>query len=523
MSNLNDFKNKNTVFTGTSGVRVSENGTTANRVNETARLRFNADTNLMEYYDGTQWKPIDSPPVIASISPATFASDGSTLSTITVTGSNFSISCTAKFIGNDGTEYTPGTVTRVSSSTVTMTTTTAMTIANEPYDVQVTNTSGLSATLENALDAGSTPAFTAAAGSLGTLLNGNRAATALTSQTFGPATDADGQQINYTITSGSLPPGFSLGTANDGQNGKIVGTATAVVTNTTSSFTIQASDGVNTSSRAYSITVNAPVVQSFTSGSGTFSVPEGTTAVDVLVVAGGGGGGARSGGGGGAGGLIYRPALPVTPGGSIPYSVGGGGSPGIEGGQQYGSTGTDSTFGPLTAKGGGGANDSNGSTQPGAGGSGGGQGYNYGPPASPATQPSQPGDSGTYGFGFPGGFGVVDDTPRSGGGGGSGGAGGPTAPQQRRGGFGGAARTYTISGSPVTYAGGGSGGAHPGPSPGEPQPNVSGGGGIGQGGSDVSGQPATANRGGGGGGSGTDGGPGGNGGAGGSGIIIVQY
>ena len=523
MSNLNDFKNKNTVFTGTSGVRVSENGTTANRVDETARIRFNGDTNLMEYYDGTNWKPIDSPPIISSISPSTFASDGSTIYTITVSGSNFSSSLTAKFIGNDSQEYTPGTVTRVSSSTVTMTTISSMTAANEPYDILITNNSGLSATIEDALDAGSTPAFTAAAGSLGTLPNGNRAATALTSQTFGPATDADGQQINYTITSGSLPSGLLLGTPNDGNNGKILGTAAAVGSNTTSSFTIQASDGVNTNSRAYSITVNAAVITTYTTGSGNISIPAGTTAVNVLVVAGGGGGGARSGGGGGAGGLIFRPALPVTPGGSIPYSVGGGGSPGIEGGQSYGGTGTDSTFGPLTAKGGGGANDSNSSTQPGAGGSGGGQGYNYGPPASPATQPSQPGDSGTYGFGFAGGFGVVDDTPRSGGGGGSGGVGGPTAPQQRRGGFGGAARTYTISGSPVTYAGGGSGGAHPGPSPGEPQPNVSGGGGIGHGGSDIGGQPGSSNRGGGGGGSGTDGGPGGPGGTGGSGIIIVEY
>ena len=86
-----------------------------------------------------------------------------------------------------------------------MTTLTTMTVANEPYDVQVTNASGLSAILENALDAGSSPAFTASAGSLGTLLDGNRAATALTSQTFGPATDADLQQINYSVTSGSFP------------------------------------------------------------------------------------------------------------------------------------------------------------------------------------------------------------------------------------------------------------------------------------------------------------------------------
>ena len=523
MSDLNDFKNKNTVFTGTTGLRVSDpTGTEAQRVDETARLRFNADTGLMEYDGGTNWKPIDSPPSITSISPSSFASDGTSTFTIQVTGSNFSSSVTAKFVNSSGVEIAPTSVTRVSSSRVDLVTTAAMDVAGEPYDIIITNSSGLAATLEDALDAGSAPTFSAAAGSLGTLNNGNRAASALTYQTFGSNTDADGTTISYSITSGALPTGMSLGTS--GNNGTIQGTADAETTNTTYNFTITASDGVNTASRAYSITVNAPQVQTYNSGSGSFSVPSGISAVNVLVVAGGGGGGARSGGGGGGGGLIYRPALPVTPGGSVPYSVGGGGSPGIEGGQQYGGTGSDSVFGPLTAKGGGGANDSNSSTQPGAGGSGGGQGYDYGPNNPPGTQPGQAGDSGTYGFGNPGGQGRLGEgQPRSGGGGGSGGAGGPAAPQQRRGGYGGQARTYNISGSPVTYAGGGSGGAHPGPVAGEPQPVVYGGGGVGKGGIDQSGQAGSGNRGGGGGGSGTDGGPGGSGGAGGQGIIIIEY
>jgi len=79
-------------------------------------------------------------------------------------------------------------------------------------------------------------------------------------------------------------------------------------------------------------------------------------------VAGGGGGGGPgpNPGGGGAGGLIFRPAFPVTPGGTVSVTVGcGGASPGNfpsvpnPGGQQ-GNTGQDSVFGTLTAKGGGG-------------------------------------------------------------------------------------------------------------------------------------------------------------------------
>ena len=73
---------------------------------------------------------------------------------------------------------------------------------------------------------------------------------------------------------------------------------------------------------------------SFTSlGSGTYSVEPGITTVNVLVVGGGGGGGSGGyntvkGGGAGAGGLIYYPDDPVTPGGSIPVSVGVGGEGG---------------------------------------------------------------------------------------------------------------------------------------------------------------------------------------------------
>ena len=137
---------------------------------------------------------------------------------------------------------------------------------------------------------------------------------------------------------------------------------------------------------------------SFTSlGSGTYSVEPGITTVNVLVVGGGGGGGSGGyntvkGGGAGAGGLIYYPDYPVTPGGSIPVSVGAGGegagynppSPGSApytptarpdgrngtgefGGYEHpqytypmahtyyspGQTGTDSSFGPLIGEGGG--------------------------------------------------------------------------------------------------------------------------------------------------------------------------
>jgi hypothetical protein len=151
---------------------------------------------------------------------------------------------------------------------------------------------------------------------------------------------------------------------------------------------------------------NGYTYHTFTSP-GVFTISSPRT-VDVLLVAGGGGGGSGFyGGGGGAGGLIYRPAFPIARG-SYPVQIGAGGA-GAEGSGESGLDGTpgwDSTFSTLlTAKGGGNGSGRNRPGPGGAGGSGGGMAYgpnNPGP--GPATQPSQPGDSGTYGYGTPGGI-----------------------------------------------------------------------------------------------------------------------
>ena len=548
MADLRDFTGKNRKFTGTIGERIST-GTTAERDTSFAggTLRFNTTTTLMEYYDGTNWKPIDAPPSVVSVSPSTFVSDGSTIHTITVNGSNFGTGVTAKFIGQDGTNYTPGTVTRVSASSLTMTTLTSMTVANEPYDVQVTNLSGLSSTLENALDAGSSPAFTASAGSLGTLGDGGRAATGLTSQTFGPATDADGQQINYTITSGSISPGLRLGTPNDGNNGKIVGTATAVGTNTTSSFTIQASDGVNTASRAYSITVNAPVIETFTAtGPGTFSVPAGVSTISILMVAGGGSGGSSLGGGAGGGGMLEG-TLTVTPSSSIAYNVGAGGAQPSTGDYHSGFYGANTTFGPIPGPGttatatGGGYGTGHGSGSPkgsgsapeqngsqinigGTGGSGGGTGSaDTSATAFRGGYGTQAPSAGLTGYGFDGGRGgggspFPQGAHGGGGGGGAGGLGADTGTHPQGSGAGGVGRISTLSGSPVYYAGGGGGCGHP-PTGGGPAPGGLGGGSNG-GTPGARSSAGTTNTGG---GSGCGGYPSGGSGAGGPGIIIVKY
>ena len=124
--------------------------------------------------------------------------------------------------------------------------------------------------------------------------------------------------------------------------------------------------------------LNNPTITYFTAvGNTVFNVPTGVSFVEVLVVAGGGGGGGL-GGGGGAGGLIYKPEFPVTPGGTIPVTVGSGGA---AGGSAAGTNGNPSVFGTLTAVGGGvgGSWPSQPNSGPGGtGGSGGGSSNGYG-------------------------------------------------------------------------------------------------------------------------------------------------
>ena len=467
-------------------------------------------------------------PAISSISPSNLLSgDGTGNYTITITGTGFITGATAKLVTDGGTDIAFDSVTRNSSTQLTCVVaknTANLTNANEPFDVVVTTAGALTATSADAITIDASPVFVTASGSLGSVLEE-------TSGSFSVnATDPDSAgNVTFELQSGTIPPGLSLtNTAADGGTAIISGTASAVVATTVYNFTLRAIDAAsNTTSRAFSITVNnEPVSESFTS-SGTFSVPSGITAVDVLVVGGGGGGGADHGGGGGAGGLIFFPEYPVTPGGTVSVTVGCGGfrGCGANPAPQRAIPGQDSVFGTLTAKGGGGGGGGNTAYDGDPGGSGGGgSGHGTNPVPSTnsggsATQPTQPGNSGAYGFGNDGGAGVRTG-PGSlfgGGGGGAGAAGSIGTPGQC--GAGGNGKAYTIADgtTPVYYAGGGGGSHYNSHYTTRP-------GGQGGGGSSAppsppnNGQSGVANRGG-----GAGGGAGGTEQIGGKGVVIVRY
>ena len=270
------------------------------------------------------------------------------------------------------------------------------------------------------------------------------------------------------------------------------------------------------------------VVERFTTtGASTWTVPQGVTSIDYLVVGGGGGGGGHVGGGGGAGG-VRTGSLAVTPGSSVSLTIGAGGAGSIGGtfgdcsATNRSKSGSNSILSTITAAGGGGGGnwDYCAALNGGSGG-GGGTTNNAGAGNTPLTSPSQ-GNNGGGGSGWTGG------NYTGGGGGGAGSVG--TAGQANVGGNGGTGVQSGITGVMSYYGGGGGGGVHSSTGNGGVT-GVAGTGGLGGGGNgnvavlNGTAGAGQANTGGGGGGAGYQSGTLGssNGGAGGSGIVVVRY
>ena len=240
----------NVELQGTEAARMPV-GTTAQREGSPKKgdIRFNDTTDLMEYFDGTTFKTIDSPPVVNSISPTTALVANTS---ITITGTNFQSGATVTFVGSDGTEFASPSVAVNSATQITAQTPNAvLTVAKEPYDIRVTNVTGLSGTLTQALDAGSTPTFSTAAGNIGTVYEDLAIGTTPSTSLALAATDADGQAVSITSSDFSIN-GLTLATS-----GSITGTPNVSDTyasgGVTHTFNGVASDGTNTTTRTFNI------------------------------------------------------------------------------------------------------------------------------------------------------------------------------------------------------------------------------------------------------------------------------
>ena len=533
---------------GSDGVGVSNLTTTQRNALsgvKKGQFIFNESLNLAQYYDGNDWKSLDSPPTVSAIAIDGRASgtsgyiDGSTSSTqtIIISGSLFdTISASVTFEGTQGSTgtVTPLSITRDNSSQITVTVNPSNFVeADDPYTVKVTNGSGLAGVLADAIDVNVPPTFATAAGSIGSTFENN---TNFSNLSTVAATDVDNDPITHTISAGSLPSGVSLNT-----NGTLTGTVGAGLGVFT--FTVQAATAKYTVTRQFTLTVaSLPTggnvttsgnnrIHTFTSN-GTFTSLF-AAPVEVLVVGAGGGGAGAFAGGGGAGGIVHDPSGLQMAASSYSVTVGQGGQGGL-GWQAVngmrGNNGGDSTAFGFTAKGGGGggsfdytysgANAQQVAQIGGCGGGGAAIQSNMAASARLGGASNQGNFSGATSYGTSGGNGqtAAQLTNYHGGGGGGASQAGVTASTVS--GAGGNGQAFSITGSSVTYAGGGGG---------SNQGGTAGAGGSGGGGAGTSsttpGGNGTDGLGGGGGAAGYSGPASGSkmGGDGGDGVVIIKY
>ena len=225
-------------------------GNTAGRPSSpsTGQPYFNGELQRLELYTGAQygWQNIVAEtPGVTGYTGSVLESN--TTNTITITGTNFASGAVATLIGTDGTEYA-ATTTTVSNLTQVIATFGVIPTSKEPYDIRVTNPSNLYGVYYDILTVNNSPVWQTPSGSLGTFADNVSISVSAT------AADPD-STISYSLASGSsLPSGITLNSS----TGVISGTSPDVASNTTYTFTINASDGANTVvPRTFSFTVNA--------------------------------------------------------------------------------------------------------------------------------------------------------------------------------------------------------------------------------------------------------------------------
>ena len=144
-------------------------------------------------------------PTISSVSPTSLTSgDGTGNYTIVITGTGYT-AASANLINTSGTTVNFDTVTVDSATQITgVIAKSSLPGSGEPYDVKVTAANGLATTLANQINIDQQPAFSTAAGSLGSDRFSMSGVTVLA------ADPESGGDVVYTLESGTLPAGISL-------------------------------------------------------------------------------------------------------------------------------------------------------------------------------------------------------------------------------------------------------------------------------------------------------------------------
>jgi hypothetical protein len=181
-------------------------------------------------------------PTISSISPTVLDNNAGN---IVITGTNFKDSSTPPFV--DAINASTGAI--VTANSVTFTSATSVTAnftlpVDGTYFLRLENNDGIACRSGTALlTVSDAPAWTTAAGNLGTVANGG------TINFTVAATNA----TSFAVQSGALPGGASLNTS----TGAITGTETGSTATTTFTFTIRATDAQGqTADRQFNIIVS---------------------------------------------------------------------------------------------------------------------------------------------------------------------------------------------------------------------------------------------------------------------------
>ena len=181
----------------------------------------------------------ETKPTISSISPSVI---DNTATNVVITGANFqSVPFVDAINSSTGAIVTANSVTYTSATSITANFTLPV---DGTYFIRIENNDGLAVRSGSALlTVSDAPAWTTAAGSLGTVANGG------TINFTVAATDA----TSFGVQSGSLPGGASL----NASTGAITGTETGSTATTTYTFTIRATDAQGqTADRQFTITIS---------------------------------------------------------------------------------------------------------------------------------------------------------------------------------------------------------------------------------------------------------------------------
>lgn len=311
-------------------------GTTAQRPGTPAAgmARYNSSLGAAEFYTATGWAPYGGLS-IANVSPSVY--NGEANVPFYISGTGFFSGTAVRFLTSSGTPYTAGTVVINSQNSITAYTPQEFTSNQGPLSVQVESSTGLSLTAVNAISTGTNPSWTTSAGSLANLNDVERVIGTMLSVVAADS-ELDGN-VTYSVVSGSLPGGLVF----NASNATITGIADEVLSETTSTFTVRADDGVNYNDRSFSITVKSNTAVNtqafaYTGALQSFQVPANVDYIRVHAWGAGGAGGRRGGwsfGAPGGGGGYATAVIPVQEGEVYYILVGGQGAVG----------GTTSAFG----------------------------------------------------------------------------------------------------------------------------------------------------------------------------------